>query len=194
MVPANARTLQVYWFGPRTTFGAVGRTKFRVCKSSLSSIRPTVPGGCCCVQTVLKYYNGLESMRGSVLATPALSRSSVSPHTKRAYPLTFPFCSPELDRLSCCVLQADRNACAGLSSCTVTYPSMQDIWPEVYSARSVKVVEVRPPCFVFTFFFFFSCRCVLSTHLRNICFGPTDVGNSRGHRYTTELGYGTRAR
>ncbi|CAN0360375.1 unnamed protein product, partial [Ectocarpus sp. 12 AP-2014] len=39
-------------------------------------------------------------------------------------------------------LEADRNACAGFSSCTITYPSMDDIWPEVYSARSVKVVEV----------------------------------------------------
>ncbi|CAB1105271.1 unnamed protein product [Ectocarpus sp. CCAP 1310/34] len=39
-------------------------------------------------------------------------------------------------------LEADRNACAGSSSCTITYPSMEDIWPEVYSARSVKVVEV----------------------------------------------------
>ncbi|CAN0262384.1 unnamed protein product, partial [Ectocarpus sp. 8 AP-2014] len=39
-------------------------------------------------------------------------------------------------------LEADRNACAGFSSCTITYPSMDDIWPEVYSAHSVKVVEV----------------------------------------------------
>ncbi|CAM9445814.1 unnamed protein product [Ectocarpus sp. 4 AP-2014] len=39
-------------------------------------------------------------------------------------------------------LEADRNACAGFSSCTIKYPSMDDIWPEVYSARSVKVVEV----------------------------------------------------
>ncbi|CAN0014046.1 unnamed protein product, partial [Ectocarpus sp. 6 AP-2014] len=39
-------------------------------------------------------------------------------------------------------LEADRNACAGFSSCTMTYPSMDDIWPEVYSAHSVKVVEV----------------------------------------------------
>ncbi|CAM9503349.1 unnamed protein product [Ectocarpus fasciculatus] len=39
-------------------------------------------------------------------------------------------------------LEADRSAGAGCSSCAMTYPSMEEIWPDVYSARSVKVVEV----------------------------------------------------
>lgn len=50
-------------------------------------------------------------------------------------------------------LEVDASGCA---HATVPYPSIQDIWPEIYKMSSVKVIEVRAlsfamPCYGFAF-------------------------------------------